>query len=174
MSNYRQTKAKLASTIDNGKPKTTTLELTDKALTGLAGFKRELQDIELRIVMRTNPVPRCFDDCEIMDDRKRLMIIRSKIDMKQLMVACEFKGCASKRMMVPIYLSRCGVCSHRVKSLLDPSTTEGALRFDLLTLRNLIVRVAYLEQQLSLSLSGQTKKDEIEPIISEALTIMSL
>ena len=163
MRNYRQTTAKVS------------LETVDKTLSGLAGFKRELQDIELRIVMRTNPIPRCFDDCEIMDDRKRLMIIRSKIDMKGLVVPCEFKSCASKKPLVPIYLSRCGVCSHRVKSLLDLETPEGALRFDLLTLRNLIVRVAYLEEQLGVALSDRhSNKAELEPMIGESLLLMAL
>lgn len=150
-------------------------ETIDRALGGLAAFKCELQDIELRIIMRTNPVPRCFDNCEIMDDRKRLMIIRSKIHMKQLTIPCEFKSCASKRIMVPLYLSRCSICSHRVKRLLDPATPEGTLQFDLLTLRNLIVRVSYLEEQLGVALSTRhSNTTELEPVISESLLLMAL
>lgn len=147
--------------------------LIDKTLTGLAGFKRELQDIELRVVMRTNPTPRCFDDCEILDDRKRLMIIRSRIDIHKLTAPCEFKSCAAKRPMIPIYLSRCSICSHKLKALLDPATVEGALKLDLLTLRNLILRVSYLEEQLNLSLVNQVTKDELEKVIDEATLLMT-
>lgn len=172
MSNYRQTKAKLHNEKSPNSDTKISTALTDKLLAALARFKLELSDIELRLIMKTNPTPRCFDDCEIMDDRKRLMVIRTKIDMKGLKIPCEFKSCASKRPMIPIYLGQCSVCSHRVKNLLDSATAEGQLRFDLLTVRCLLIRVSYLEEQLNVA--EQLTKSESETIRNEAEVLANL
>lgn len=169
MSNYRQTKAKVSDNNTN-----ISMKLADKLLAGLARFKVEVLDIELRLVMKTNPPPQCFENCEIMDDRKRLMVIRNKIDMRGLKVPCEFQACAAKRQLVPIYLEQCRVCSHKVKGLLNQNTIEGSLRFDLLTLRCLTTRISYLEQQLASTLSNKNSKSELDVIVNEASVLIDI
>jgi hypothetical protein len=174
MSNYRQTKAKISHAKSENAYTNISTELTDKLLAGLAHFKVELSDIELRLVMKTNPPPQCFENCEIMDDRKRLMVIRNKIDMQGLTVPCEFQACAAKRQLIPIYLGQCRVCSNRVRALLDQTTPEGNLRYDLLTIRCLITRISYLEQQLTSISSGQLTKLELDGIVHEASALINL
>lgn len=154
------------------------LELRQKRLEQLAAVRKVLKDLELNMIMeKKSSSDGQPSDTDMASMRKTITIIRTKIDLAgdKLKVVCELKSCASGfskvnsntnsleklkiegRSKVGIYKNICDGCFEYPSGIL----------YDLMTLRNLIVRVSFLEGQLSSSLSNVIPEDELLRIINE-------
>ena len=135
------------------------LDLRMKRLDQLSQAKAKLKDIELRYVLISNDNIIGFNEM-----RRKLGIIRSKIDTRKLNVPCEMKGCAFKNPKISIYKNICDGCSQ----VRDKAVFENSIPYDLATIRNLILRISFLEEKISSSLSNQLTQDELFSFINEA------
>lgn len=159
------------------------LELRQKRLEQLSVVRKILKDYELYVIMeKKESIHKIQSDMTSII--KKLAIIRTKIDLagNKLKVVCELKSCASafskvnsetnsleklkieQRSKVSIYKNICDGCFEY----------PGGLLYDLMTLRNLILRVSFLEGQLSSSLSNVIPEDELLRIIDEADTLFKI
>lgn len=135
------------------------LELRMSRLTNLAQTKCKLKDIELNLILTpTKSEP----ETSVSELRKKLRIIRTRIDHAKLEITCELKSCAFGPAKIAIYESLCAGC------LPKSDQFNTSILYDLATLRNLMLRLSFLEEKISSSLSNQLTKDELYDFINES------
>lgn len=146
------------------------LDLRKKRLDQAQSSKKKLKSWEIDLVLtsRDSSAP----DTKYLEARKNLRLIRDRIDRRNLTVPCELKSCSMGSPNVSIYKNICDACLFEKFNLngsnieIDNARRDSVL-YDLMTLRNLITRLSFLESELSSSLSNQLSRDELINAVNE-------
>lgn len=169
---YTQTKGKLVDEDDPNDetkiPKTATdlrfpsipLAAREASLDKIAKCLASMRDLERRLILKTKQ-PKDYQTA-----RNRISMIKNKTRFKHLTVRCEFHSCAKGRPEIPVYQNLCGTC-HKVNPPNDPSNNNDDLTSDLLTVSNLITRLMFLQEQMSMSLSNLLNESELTSVYRE-------
>lgn len=95
--------------------------------------------------------------------RGKLMRLKFIVDTEKLVSKCEIKDCDK---LVPIYSNIC----NKHLSTRDLSNLPESL-LDLMIIRNVLLRIEFLEEQISSSLSNQVDSADLKRAIQETDTL---
>ena len=146
---------KIPKTADDLQYSDISLDLRQRRLNSLMAMKKSLKDMQLKLVF----IPKNGELSKIDNVRDKIRIIRTKIDINKLVSPCEYKTCVSSGKSTPIYLNLCHECF--------PSLNTSDIKYDLMSIRNLLVRMSYLEEHISSSLSNQISKEDLLSAVNE-------
>lgn len=132
--------------------KEVTLSMRQKALDNLNRIKKSMKDLETSIIMQPKTEDRKADN----KLKFQLLTIKRMIDQYQIKSQCEI--CSAK---IEIYSNLCH------------TKTTGVVE-DLAILRNVLIRIDYLINQISSSLSNQLDKEELTEAIYETQLLEKL
>lgn len=136
------------------------LEFRLSRLDKLIRVKKFLRNLELYIVLESSDTNLSHEGIQ-----KRLAIFRTKLDLTDLRVECESPDCKSGNKRIAVYLNLCDGCNP--KNAFNQESTER-LTYNLITLKNLINKVSFLESRIGASLNNQLTDDELESALLEA------
>lgn len=176
---YTQTKGKLVDEDDPNDetkiPKTATdlrfpfipLAAREASLDKIAKCLASMRDLERRLILKTVQ-PKDKQPKDYQTARNRISMIKNKTRFKHLTVRCEFHSCAKGRPEIPVYQNLCGTC-HKSSSTSSNSNNDLThdLTSDLLTVSNLITRLMFLQEQMSMSLSNLLNESELTSVYRE-------
>lgn len=138
------------------------LKLRMKKLDQLSDVKKKLKGFEEGIVLAS--ISTTVDNKHNEDDdRKKIHALLGKIkmiiDARKTTAKCEIEGC---RNQIPIYNNLCD--DHLSKDFMDG---VPEILVDLMMVRNLLLRVEFLEGQISASLSNHISEKDLKDAIDE-------
>lgn len=137
------------------------LKVRMQKLDELSALKRKLKMYEEGIVLQPISVGSGFSEND--DNRKKIHAVLGKmkmmIDARKITAKCEIEGC---RNQIPVYDNLCD--DHLSKQFI---VSIPVILVDLMTVRNLLLRVEFLEGQISASLSNQVSEKDLKNAIDE-------
>lgn len=149
------------------------LDLRRKRLDQVLESKKKLKGMEIFLIFS----PRIQNENSTNNEsfpktRKALALIRTKIDQQNLTVPCEMGSCSGGKPRVKLYKNLCDGCLLEKFNINENDITidsehKNNIVYDLMTIRNLHTRLAYLESELSSSLSNQLSRTELISVINE-------
>jgi hypothetical protein len=155
------------------------LDKRTKQLDGLCRLKKQLRRFETVLILNPLPSDPSPKDKEMTMEEvvKKVSLLKAKIELYSIKSPCETEHCVAGSPLLPIYQNRCTACasSEKPKSKSDArqAGTVQVLKSNLLSIRNIIVRIEFLEEQISSSLSNLLKEEELASAMKEAETLTS-
>jgi hypothetical protein len=155
--------SKIPKTADDLTLQSMPLKLRESSLEKLRAVFCKLKSLELHYIMKsssnedskTKPLDRQKNP------HNELELIRTRLGYTSMLVKCETKTCASKNPDIPVYENLCATCTQYADPKLD------SVGYDLMTLRNLISKVTYLQTLISMSLANQLDEAQLSMSITE-------
>ena len=143
----------LPKTADDLKFPSISLEARTKALEKITQARTQLKDVETKIILTPSNDKNKLSD----KDKKKLDLLISKICESKILIKCEIEECNNR---VECFYNLC-------KEHLAMKINKKSLVYYLIAIRNIVLRLSFLEEQVSLSLSNQLEEKELKSALSE-------
>jgi len=146
----------LPKTADDLKFPSIPLEVRTKALEKIAQARNQLKSIEIKIIMSSSDGNN--DKKGLSDkDKKKLDVLIAKICESKILIKCELEECNNR---VECFYNLC-------KEHLGINIDKKSLVYYLIAIRNIVLRLSFLEEQISLSLSNQLEERDLKSALNE-------
>lgn len=139
------------------------LSIRTQRLDQLSKIKSMLNDIHDSIILYNTDENAPVNITKI---HGKLLRLKSVVDAGKIVSKCEIKNCSN---LVPIYNN---ICSKHLSARDISGIPE--LLLDLMIVRNILMRIEFLEEQISASLSNQVDPVDLRRAINEADTLSKL